>query len=44
MDGWFFAPSASGLLFAAALLIILFGTVFGAANIYVKALNRVKQR
>jgi multiple sugar transport system permease protein len=26
------------------LAIILFVTVFGAANIYVKALNRVKQR
>jgi multiple sugar transport system permease protein len=26
------------------LAIILFVTVFGAANIYVKVLNRVKQR
>jgi multiple sugar transport system permease protein len=30
--------------YASALAIILFVTVFGAANIYVKALNRVKQR
>src|SRR6201987_93285 len=29
---------------SSALAIILFVTVFGAANIYVKALNRVKQR
>ena len=27
-----------------AFAVILFVTVFGAANIYVKALNRVKQR
>jgi multiple sugar transport system permease protein len=30
--------------YSSALAIILFVTVFGAANIYVKALNRVKQR
>jgi multiple sugar transport system permease protein len=30
--------------YASAFAIILFVTVFGAANIYVKALNRVKQR
>src|SRR5476649_2628486 len=30
--------------YASALAVILFVTVFGAANIYVKALNRVKQR
>jgi multiple sugar transport system permease protein len=30
--------------FSSAFAIILFVTVFGAANIYVKALNRVKQR
>ncbi|MGA2550686.1 MAG: sugar ABC transporter permease [Burkholderiaceae bacterium] len=30
--------------YASALAIIMFVTVFGAANIYVKALNRVKQR
>ena len=29
--------------YASALAVILFVTVFGAANIYVKALNRVKQ-
>ena len=27
-----------------ALAIILFLTVFGAANIYIKALNKVRQR
>jgi len=30
--------------YSSALAIILFVTIFGAANIYVKALNRVKQR
>jgi multiple sugar transport system permease protein len=30
--------------YSSALAIILFVTVFGAANIYVKVLNRVKQR
>ncbi len=30
--------------YSSALAVILFVTVFGAANIYVKALNRVKQR
>jgi multiple sugar transport system permease protein len=30
--------------YSSALAIILFVTVFGAANVYVKALNRVKQR
>ena len=30
--------------YSSALAIILFVTVFGAANIYVKTLNRVKQR
>ena len=30
--------------YSSALAIVLFVTVFGAANIYVKALNRVKQR
>jgi multiple sugar transport system permease protein len=30
--------------YASALAIIMFVTVFGAANIYVKALNRVKER
>ena len=30
--------------YSSALAIILFVAVFGAANIYVKALNRVKQR
>ncbi|MFL9896219.1 sugar ABC transporter permease [Paraburkholderia sp. RL17-383-BIF-A] len=30
--------------YSSALAIILFVTVFGAANIYVKALNRIKQR
>jgi multiple sugar transport system permease protein len=30
--------------YSSALAIILFVTVFGAANIYVKALNKVKQR
>jgi multiple sugar transport system permease protein len=30
--------------YSSAFAIILFVTVFGAANIYVKALNRVKQR
>ena len=30
--------------YSSALAIILFVTVFGAANIYIKALNRVKQR
>jgi multiple sugar transport system permease protein len=30
--------------FSSAFAIILFVTVFGLANIYVKALNRVKQR
>ena len=30
--------------YASAFAVILFVTVFGAANIYVKALNRVKQR
>jgi len=29
---------------SSALAIILFLTVFGAANIYIKTLNRVKQR
>ena len=29
---------------SSALAIVLFLTVFGAANIYVKVLNRVKQR
>jgi multiple sugar transport system permease protein len=30
--------------YSSALAIILFVTVFGAANIYIKALNRIKQR
>jgi len=30
--------------YASALAIIMFVTVFGAANIYVKVLNRVKER
>ena len=30
--------------YSSAFAIILFVTVFGAANIYVKALNKVKQR
>jgi len=30
--------------YSSALAIILFVTVFGAANIYVKVLNKVKQR
>jgi len=30
--------------YSSAFAIILFVTVFGLANIYVKALNRVKQR
>ena len=35
---------AAYLIGSIALAIILFVTVFGAANIYVKVLNRVKQR
>ena len=30
--------------YSSAFAIILFVTVFGLANIYVKALNRIKQR
>ena len=30
--------------YASALAVILFVTIFGAANIYVKALNKVKQQ
>ena len=30
--------------YASALAVILFVTVFGAANIYVKLLNKVKQQ
>ena len=41
-DGAAFEKWRTG--YSSALAIILFVTVFGAANIYVKALNKVKQR
>ena len=40
-SGW---PQAPVLFGIGALAILLFVTVFGAANIYIKVLNRVKQR
>ena len=41
---WFDGRVARRYGYSSALAIILFVTVFGAANIYVKALNAVKNR